>query len=251
MKQSTIDAIGEYVDIQINQLGDYIQVITSAMEKHIEPYEGYNAVQVPFRGHSGEAAEEFNRLFTWHDEFDYHGYLRAMLARTAFLAIHSLLEHELLTICQLIKKDRGLALGPEELKDKGIIAAQVYLKKLCGIPFPEGTAEWGEIKRYIKIRNLLAHNDGRLRGTDPAEISVYVEKESIKIDSRRQMQLSNAFCLDAIETVRRFFTELIGVLRATAAPLPASTEQEKGSQVCLNTSEAEPGAAAGRAGHSG
>src|SRR5262245_54060842 len=102
MKQSTIDAIGEYLDIQLRSLEDYINVATSGLEDQIKPHDGINVVQVPFRGTEGEPREEFDRLFAWHFDFDYHGYLRAMFARTAFFAIYSLLEHELLAICQLI-----------------------------------------------------------------------------------------------------------------------------------------------------
>src|SRR5688572_7043471 len=52
--------------------------------------------------------------------------------RSLFLTCYAFVEHEMLTICRVVQRERKYAISPSDLRDKGIHQAKTYLVKVAG-----------------------------------------------------------------------------------------------------------------------
>ena len=83
-----------------------------------------------------------------------------LLRSTTLIALYSLLEHRLFEICEILRKEDKLSLGPNDLKGAGVEQARAFIQRACGRSFPDQSAEWQTIQNVRKVRNCLVHNGG-------------------------------------------------------------------------------------------
>jgi hypothetical protein len=103
-----------------------------------------------------------------------------MLRKSLFLALYSLAETELRTICRHVEKRDKLSLSLNDIFARGGFISKIrkYLEKLAFISFP-GTLEWTELENYRKLRNCVVHNQGKLTssGDDKYLRNTYVPSQ--------------------------------------------------------------------------
>jgi len=140
-----------------------------------------------------------------------------ILRKSLFLTCYSRFEHGINSLCRFFSKQTEYKLKLSDLKHEGIIKAQVYLKNVVGIEFPDQTTSWQDIKKYNLIRNYIVHNDSELnvseKPKEAEEIRRFIEqKTTSSVDTGNKIKLSKEFSIDFINTLRVFLRELYKVL---------------------------------------
>ena len=94
------------------------------------------------------------------------------------------------------------------MKSQGIFGAKNYLQIVANIDLKSIT-EWSEIENYNKVRNCLVHTRGIiLRSRDAKDLRKYIPKVDLDIDSQGKIQIKEAYCIKALDTIEKFFIEL-------------------------------------------
>ncbi|MCQ6277623.1 hypothetical protein JMM81_22575, partial [Bacillus sp. V3B] len=89
--------------------------------------------------------------------------------------------------------------------------AQVYLKKVAGVNFPDKSPDWSYIRKCNKVRNLLIHNGGYIDGNNEKQIKEIESIKGIRLDKNffeNRIILDDTFCLEFIEKMRVFIKEV-------------------------------------------
>jgi hypothetical protein len=205
------------MEAEIYAIRYYIDNVTSSFERGLKAYESYIEKQIAGAPDDdaiqslGEGLGEAQGFLGDH--------FPSFALETTFVATYSLLEDEMLEIARLTGRHLGIALVPEDLSDKGIHAAKTYLEKLCGIAFPAGKHPWQEALHYNRIRNVFAHQRGRVK-KDDNKVRKYVEgkKTSIQIDEHDRLKVSKEFCLEVLENVETLLNEVFKLVRDKVMP---------------------------------
>ncbi|MFI5089860.1 MAG: hypothetical protein ACHP7P_07360 [Terriglobales bacterium] len=90
-------------------------------------------------------------------------YFPSLQRRSALLTVWGFLEHELDKLCLLYQSEKGFRLAFSDLSGKGIDRSTGYLEKVAGLGGLKASREWDDIKTVQRIRNVIAHDDGKLR----------------------------------------------------------------------------------------
>ena len=137
-----------------------------------------------------------------------------ILRKSMFLTCYSRFEHGINSLCRFFSKQTEYKLKLSDLKHEGIIKAQVYLKSVVGIEFPDQTTSWQDVKKYNLIRNYIVHNDSELDESEKAkEVRRFIEQKTTStIDKGNKIKLSKEFSINFINTLRIFLGELYKVL---------------------------------------
>ncbi|MBI4231956.1 hypothetical protein HY605_01875, partial [Candidatus Peregrinibacteria bacterium] len=144
--------------------------------------------------------DEQGKLYNRYIDEDIDLYsISNVLRSSLFVSCYSLLEHELLNLCELLQGLHEYSIKLDDLRGRGILKAQAYLKKVVGITFPDQTPSWKDIVAYNHIRNLIVHNDGVLDNNDNSEKaeSFIKGKTSVTlkpIGKYKRIQFSKDFC---------------------------------------------------------
>lgn len=136
------------------------------------------------------------------------------LRSSLFVTCYSLLECRLIDLCKYLRKQHNYSIKLDDLRERGISGARVYLKKIMGINFPDQPPLWTDILVYKDIRNFIVHNDGRLGDSDKAKkVKAFINaRSSISLDHRKRIRFSGDFYLEVINTLESFFDELLKAL---------------------------------------
>lgn len=153
---------------------------------------------------NGMDGEEANKHFdSYADEFfDLNVHFPKLHASMTFISLYSLLEHHLTILCHRRQKECMYELAVEDLKDRGINACKTYMTKVCGLQFPSENAEWGRIKNYEAVRNVIVHRRGKLRRGKDKKVRKFLENsKTAKLETNDRLTLSFAFCVEVIRTL--------------------------------------------------
>lgn len=141
----------------------------------------------------------------------------ALMWQTAFIHMYFVLEHSILDLCETVRGAKGTTDPVTNGKDKGITAAQKFLKK-AGVKFPfEGPdhgPRWRDLQQMNELRNVFAHRMGQIHDVPSQELKKFIErkKASIEIDSTGRITLKEEFCLEAIELALEFFAVVLAAV---------------------------------------
>jgi hypothetical protein len=102
---------------------------------------------------------------TWDLEGVFEEHFPSLQRRSALLTLCSYFEYELEQLCLLYQREKHFKLAPSDLRDTGgIDRSTTYLEKVAGLCLNKTESpEWIAIKRIQKLRNLIVHQDGKLR----------------------------------------------------------------------------------------
>jgi hypothetical protein len=184
---------------ELGSIRRYLDAVESAFDREFQAFDARVAAQA-----AGMSEEAVATLV--EDEslaaFDLTEHFPAFSWQTTFVAIYTLLEHELFELCRQLHHDLALPIGHNELKGHGIQIARTYLEKLCKLPIPAGDPTWLEVKCYNPIRNVIVHARGDIyKGKHHQEIKKYVAgKTSIRVDGN-YVKITKVYCVEALDTI--------------------------------------------------
>jgi hypothetical protein len=146
----------------------------------------------------------------------------ALAYQTTFVATYTLLEDELAGLARVLGQGLGVKLELDDLSRKGIHAARVYLEKLCGLSFPEGSHAWQEAVQYSHLRNVLVHARGRLKEGDKARKFAESKKllPTYVCGRADDLQLTMDFCLEVADNVEALLNDLFRLADARLRASP-------------------------------
>ena len=100
---------------------------------------------------------------TWDLDSIFEEHFPSLQRRSALLTVWGFLEHELDKLCSLYQSEKGFKLAVSDLSEKGIDRSTNYLEKVAGLNGLKASPEWNNLKTLQRIRNLIAHEEGKLR----------------------------------------------------------------------------------------
>jgi hypothetical protein len=215
--------LGLFFDHQLNELRDYIRTIEKALSERFDEFE--NEINQRTEEMSQEQKGQYVEIMA-DDAFQLADRFPSMVRKTSFVFLYGLFEHSLLNLCDLVRKYGQFKESATDGGDKGITAAQNYLKSVANVKFPDQSPEWNEIRRLAQIRNCLVHGQGRIKGEPSKAILAYIRRKSgmIELYGMNELKLNAVFCDDAIKVIRKFFA---AVLHSVPDELLSTTEQEE------------------------
>ena len=196
--------------MQLDELEGYVETVERAFNE-----QQLREDKEPPDGLSHEEFEAFYREQS-NTHFSLGTAFPNLVRRTAFIHLYSILEKGLLFLCDCAYKHGKLPEShADNRSDKGIFKAQVYLKSVGGVPFPDQCKEWEEICRMNELRNRYIHG-GRTKEIPQKQLA-YCEKNTnlIRIGTSKQIILKAGYCPHAISVVRDFYEMVL-----TAIPDP-------------------------------
>ncbi len=149
-----------------------------------------------------------------------------------FVTAYHFFEYDLHALCRIAGEDMGLAPQYAEFdKDRGIHRAKKYLRSVAQIAFPSAGSHWQRIVSYGKIRNLVAHNGGRLDSSRPARaIAPFIRANPLLgVDGNGHILFTRLFVVEAADTMHEFWLELSPVFDAGDAVTDQQTPGRSGN----------------------
>ena len=192
--------------VRLDELERYVDTVEHAFKEQLERKE-----KEPVDPPHGLSPDEFEEFYNEQSNIQYSlgNAFPSLVRRTAFIHLYSILEKSLLFLCDCAYEQGPLSEShADNMRDKGIFKAQVYLKSVANIPFPDQCREWEEICRMNELRNLFTHGQAK---QIPKKLLTYCEtnKELIHIGRSNQIILKTGYCPHAIGVVRKFYEMVI------------------------------------------
>lgn len=207
----------------------YLAQMDSFLDKEIEKHkERIESAKSPPPGMSEEFFD--GQLFELNDvEYALSMFddFRNRFLKSFIISLYSLLESSLAERCKTIQQRTGHSLSAKDLTGKGIEQSMNYLTKVHGLTALKQLAEWQQLQDIRRLRNCIAHNDGRLNSeTDQVQaIHNYISRESTlsietieKYDGpSSEVALTREYCQKTLLTVKRFLYAVDVAIGATGA----------------------------------
>jgi hypothetical protein len=211
--QFSIELLREYIRGVERHIVEAIEVFRRKKETHIfeeSPEEGYARIVETHRGLDDES---------WDLEGIFVGYFPNLQRRGALITLYSFLEHELEELCGLFIRDEKLKVSLNDMQGTGIERAILFLEKIVGLQIKKSTANWQEVKNIQKVRNLIVHNDAKLKdpsGNPKADVIKYVE-DSVYLSGDDEVNILDGYLSNVLETFNRQFQEIDNLIAARAS----------------------------------
>ena len=201
-----------WIEIELDNLSEYVAIFEDSLTDELEEFTSRTEKQASKL--TKEQQNEFYELFYIDKRWQLSEVFPNTLRSSLFVTCYSLLEHELVGLCEYLQREHNYSIKVTDLRGKGIFGAQTYLKKVVGIDFPDQTSSWTDIVVYNRIRNFIVHNNGQLDDSNQAKkLESFINaKPSISLDQLKYIQFSKDFCPEVIGTLESFFDELFKIL---------------------------------------
>ncbi|MFL6214210.1 MAG: hypothetical protein ACJ74J_10015 [Blastocatellia bacterium] len=136
--------------------------------------------------------------------------------RSALITLFSFFEHELDALCDLFIRTEKILVSLNDMRGTGIDRSILFLIKIVGLPVDKNTALWQEIKNVQKIRNLIVHNDGKLKdrsGNAVGDLIKYIGA-SPHLSGADEVEICDGYLAKVIETFDLQFKEIDKLIQA-------------------------------------
>jgi hypothetical protein len=152
-----------------------------------------------------EAGEYFYEDFHIIDEIYIGMYRKATL-----VSLDSFLENSLNILCRNLCSINNYSIMLEDLKDKGIIRAKNYLKKIAKIDFSQLNGEWGNLQSLRILRNCIVHCEGniKLSGSKAKLQNIINNNCGLSLKYERDIQIERGYIDFSITQMENFLEKL-------------------------------------------
>jgi len=206
----------QFVQMELEELRRYTHTLEGALEAERRRLEKDSEERA-----SKMTEEERRDFYEWaSDDFYRLGETFPRILRySLFVNTYSLLEQTLLRIAEHLQGSQKLDLSPSDLRDKGIMRARSYLKKVARVAFPDDGTNWKDIAALGDIRNTIVHEGGYFpddhRKRQQIDALMTRWSSDISLDNIRRFTLSSGFIEHVIETFKRFLDDVFTNIKDT------------------------------------
>lgn len=194
------------VDYQMNIFRQYLIHLETLFEDEFRNWD--DAVETRAQKIPDETDRQEFYDYMSEDYFERLAF-RHILLNSFFAASFAMFEHRLCQHCYHIQNYLQSSCSVDDLRiSSRMDRADKYLRGL-GVPFPNKSNLWKEIKRYQEMRNRIMHEGGRIRPTE--ELYRYARKHGIVSphDGLHEIRLTKDFCDQAVDSMKKFLLEAI------------------------------------------
>ena len=156
------------------------------------------------------AADEFGELYAPNLE-QLSATFPQIARRSAFLTIYATFEYSLLVLCWQVQKIRRETFGPQDLRSE-FCGSKAFLDRMVGIKM-NSYPEWQKIDGLRKLRNLMVHQAGHVPKGETSHQDLIRHTAGVSLDDEGMLCVTDAFCLDAIGTIRGYVKAMMTDLR--------------------------------------
>ncbi len=144
---------------------------------------------------------------SWNLESIFIEYFPSLQRRSALLTIYGYFEHELDKLCMLYKSEKVFKLSLSDLSGKGIDRSTDYLEKVAEIDACKKTKEWNQIKIIQKIKNIIIHQDGKLKDSQGKPIKDVIDyiNQMDSLGGEGEVILKEGFLNHALSIFKEYF----------------------------------------------
>lgn len=207
MPTITIDFTDAWLNFRFSELLDTVKLSERLLKEEAADFEA--RVDAMAAEMSEELREGFYEFMS--DEYwQIHERFPNILRRALFLYCYAEIEAYLNKICHIAQKQYNLDLPLNKVMGKGIERAKLYLTKVAGVTFPYDSCEWRELTNYNKLRNVLAHAEGRLSHAErERHLRDYVDRHPhLKLEFDGSIIIQEGFCEEVVEAALTLFKRL-------------------------------------------
>ncbi|MGB3346530.1 MAG: hypothetical protein WBA71_04670 [Candidatus Humimicrobiia bacterium] len=151
---------------------------------------------------------------------EYHMLKKAytnFLRTSVFIACFSLLEHELIFLCEQVQKKKNPKTKFKNFKKRGgiIYRTKDYIEKEAKISLSNQKLLWDDLNNYRLIRNILVHNQGRFDNSKRVKkVEEFVNNKNwLELDKLNRIQFKKGFLKEVKKTIEDFSKELSKALK--------------------------------------
>lgn len=161
-----------------------------------------------------DAAEYFNEL--QQVDLTFETWLPRLTGYSAIVLLQSLVERQLLAVCQQLHRSQGLKLAVREVQGSPIDRAKTYLTKVANIDIANDLG-WDELRNLQELRNIIVHRLGKpgASSDDQKNVNRLLEYYSgnLGLDKRpdgfeAELEVPRSLCNHFLEQVAEFFKRL-------------------------------------------
>lgn len=122
---------------------------------------------------------------------------------SVFLTLCATFEHQLNVLCKHYQQERKLRVAFTDLKGRGVNRAEEYLTKVVGLTLDsrDSQATWKHLRDTYRVRNIIAHSDGRLEDRHMEERRVIERSRHLSLKGN-EIRLSAGFLPDVLDRFR-------------------------------------------------
>lgn len=134
---------------------------------------------------------------------------------SVFLTLCATFEHQLNTLCKQYQQERNLQISFTDLKGQGVNRTKEYLTKVIGLTFEDANSQgaWTNLQNLYRIRNAVAHLDGRLEARHKEERRLIDKLRYVSLKGN-EIRLSNEF----LHNVLNHFREVVCAISQADRP---------------------------------
>jgi hypothetical protein len=214
MEKTDIDII---TDLRSKEEGKYyhlldlIEIIDNNITKEINnKIQDSEINKQQIRAINNEKYSELKQKIIFNiidDEKEIYINWKNIIWSSLFLSIYGNFESKINQICLFIKDKDKIELSLEDLRGSGLIRAKKYLYQVAKYNFPITEDNWQCSEKYNKIRNILAHNEGRFDKNKDKELCDFIKSK--KIFDKDKIVITKDFTL---ETGNLFYNIYLALL---------------------------------------
>ncbi len=132
------------------------------------------------------------------------------LRNSFFTILYGFWESQLAQMCNSLKNYDDTMLFDNTIEFKPEHAKPLLRK----IGFPLGARVWCGIKEYGTFRNCIVHHNGQIDKTKEGSIKMkeLIRKQSLISLDKNKIILNDGFCEEALDTIKKYFDELLETL---------------------------------------
>jgi hypothetical protein len=149
---------------------------------------------------------------TWDLDELFERYFPNLQRRSALLPLWGFAEYELHKLCLLYQSENHFEKSVFDFggKDRGIDLSVNYLQEIAGLKRLKTSQQWVQLKALQEIRNVIAHNDGRLNGPDgkPKSKVLSAMKKVGYVKGDFELIFEQEFLSNALKICCNYFTIL-------------------------------------------
>lgn len=205
--EKIVTVLSDYED-QLSQIERLVNTIDEMLTQKVGSTKPLSMLDAMFQKVSPLKMAVQNMFY-----FDLKVMFPNILWSSVYLTLYSIFEHALDDLCSIIKSELNLKLSPTELRDRGIIRSETYLRKIAQLDFPADSEEWKDAKVANSIRNCLTHAAGIIDDySKPEEIRSIVRSDAnlSELEGEGRLVISKEYVLSTVGTVRAVFKKITG-----------------------------------------
>ena len=199
-----IELLHEYIRGVEQQIATTIEGFRREKETHLSEEVAEEGCPSLVEVHRGLDSEGWNL----NGIFEY--FFPNLQRRGALITLYSFLEHELDELCQLFIRVENITVSLNDIRGTGIDRSILFLTKIIRLPIDKSTINWQEIKSIRNVRNLIVHNEAKLKhrsGNSVGDIIKYVTGSPF-LSGEDEISILDGYLSHVIEAFDRQFQQV-------------------------------------------